>query len=796
MRTVILMLIPIVCCMPSIAFSQHKISGKITDGQKGLPSVTVVLISPSDSSIVKGEIADAEGSFVMEGVGRGSFQLKVSMIGYYGHTSVIEVGNEDLVLSDIVLVEAATELDEVVVRAEKTVLEQRSDRLVLNIQSSITSAGNTVIEVLQKSPGVTINRQSSVISMNGRSGVRIMLNGKLLQMPPDAAMQMLDGMNASGVERIEFITVPPSKFDAEGNAGIINIVTKQNSNYGTSGSVGILFGYKWAETTGGNFNISHRSKSTEWFVDYSMMRTRNLHSMTLDSHWTFDGYPRANESSSYRPNLTNQHNLSTGLHINLSEKVSLNFLLSGYRRNWTLNALTNDLVKVNPDSSVATTMHVYEKNLWESASGSMGLAVKPNTRSELEFNFDYLYYRNDNPSSYNNSTQNEQSVISLTKDTPIRMFVGRADYHYSFSPELTIEAGVKGVQSGLDNDVDVRREENSSSVIDSAFTSNSHLSEEIGAAYLSTNWKLSKATDLTTGLRYEYTHTAIHSVANEVLVDRKYGYLFPNVVIRTTLAPERDVQFSYSRRITRPTYNDIAPFVFFWGPNTFSAGNTSLWPAVSDAFSASYHNRRLTAIAQYSHTNREIINLFQPERDTINNSVVFRSQNLVYLNTLSLSASWSFKPAEWWEVQPAVTTLYQVARTGHFANNVTMKLGGVNVNLTSVMQFKKGVSMEVSGFFQSTSFYGVSRFLPYGTLNAGVQKKFANSSIKLSMDDILYTNVWRVRTLQSQEGIDSYIVYDWHNQFVRLTYTYNFGHTRMQSVKIKSGSGEEQKRVN
>lgn len=786
----------IVCCLPLIANGQHRISGNVTDGQDGLPSATIVLVNESDSSIAKVEVTDAQGSFSLERIAKGSYKIKVSMIGYASTATVVEMDDEDIFLNTIILIESSTQLGEVVVTAEKPVIEQQPDRLVMNVQSSITAAGNTILEILQKSPGVNVNRQSNVISMNGRTGVRIMMNGKLLQMPADAAMQMLDGMNANGIDRIEFITVPPSKYDAEGNAGIINIVTKQSNEYGTAGSVGLLFGYKWAETMGGNFNINHRSKFSEWFIDYSMTRTRNLHLMKMSSQWMDDGQPQSNENSSYRPNLTNQHNLSAGLQLKLSEKVSLNFLLTGYQRNWTLNATTSDVVRVRQDSSVLTTMSIYEKNLWKSATGSMGLTVNPNTRSELGVNFDYLYYRNDNPSSYNTSTQAEHSVISLTKDTPIRMLVGRADYRHTFSPMITVEAGVKAVHSGLDNKVDVRRVTNNISVIDSAFSSDSQLSEDIGAAYLSANVKLSRVTDLTGGLRYEYTHTTISTAMNQGLVDRKYGYLFPNFLVRRQMATERDVQFSYSKRITRPTYNDIAPFVFFWSPNIFSAGNTSLWPAVSDAVSTSYHDRRFTATLQYSHTKREIINLFQPERDTTNNNIIFRSQNLVFLKTLSLSGTWTMKPAAWWEVQATAIAMYQVARTGHFNHNVTMRLPGVNLNVTSIMQFGKGITAEVSGFFQSTSFYGVSKFLPYGTLNAGVQKKFRNGSIKLSMDDILYTNVWRIRTLQPQERLDSNIRYDWHNQFVRLTYTYNLGRARVPAVRIKSGSTEEQRRVN
>ena len=791
-----------ICCIPLISLSQHNISGRITDGQKGLPSATVVLLSVADSTMVKGKPADTEGYFALEQVERGSYKLVVSMVGYSDFTSpVIEVAGQDIVISPVILTEVATELGEVVVTAETPVIEQQHDRLVVNVQNSITAAGNTVLEILQKSPGVTVNRQNSTIGMNGRTGVRIMVNGKPLQLPADAAVQMLDGMNASGIEKIELISQPPAKYDAEGNAGVINIVTKESREYGTNASIGLLLGRKWAEATGVSFNVNHRSERSVWFIDYGMTRTRSRHIMKMDAQWFDDGYAHTNENSSYRPNLTHQQNLTGGLDIRLSEKVSLNLLLSAYRRNWTLNATTSDRVHVGQDSTVFTMMNIHEKNRWQSATGSIGLTIKPAGRSETDVNADYLYYHNDNPSSYNTSTQVEQkspiahSDILLTKDTPIRMLVGRIDHRYAHSPSLHLEAGVKAVHSSLNNTVVTRRVENNTSVTDSAFSSDSKLSEAIAAAYLSATWKVAAATTIISGLRYEYTHTAIHSSARDALIDRRYGYWFPNFSIIVDAAPERSMQLSYARRITRPTYNDIAPFVFFWGPNTFSAGNTSLWPAVSDAVKAAYQNRRWTVALQYSRTKREIINLFQPERDTVNNSVVFRSQNLSYLSTLSLTSTWSLKPAPWWEVDATVTAQYQVARTEHLPHNLRVRLPGANLNVASIMQLGKGYSIEISGFVQSTSFYGVSTFLPQGSLNAGIQKKFSRGSIKISMDDILYTNVWRIRTFSVQNGLDSRIRYDWNNQFLRVACTFNLGQPQLRSVKIKSGSAEEQERV-
>jgi hypothetical protein len=358
-----------------------------------------------------------------------------------------------------------------------------------------------------------------------------------------------------------------------------------------------------------------------------------------------------------------------------------------------------------------------------------------------------------------------------------------------------MEAGVKGVLSHLDNNVLVQRLINNEWTVDPAFTSYSTLNEQIGAAYVSTKWQAGSQWQINSGLRYEYTHTSIGTPTRKNLINRKYGYIFPSIFLSKALDKEKDVQFSYSRRITRPTYNDIAPYVFFWGPNTFSAGNTSLWPAVSDAVKAGYHVKQWTISLQLSHSKNEI-NSYQPERDSQSNSLIYRSQNLNYLNTIGLTNSYSFNIASWWEVQNNLTAQYQVAQTSHLPNNVKFGLYGLNMNLVSILKLPNDFAIEISGFYQSKLLAGIGQYLPQGSLNGGIQKKFGeNGTLKLAMDDILYTNFWRIKTHLPQNNLDTYFNYDFHNQFVRMTYSWKLGNNKLGSVKSKSGSEEERERV-
>ena len=457
------LLLFIATCFAVSSSGQSFIKGRVKDRQQNLSSATVLLLNP-DSALVKAVATDKSGEFSFENIAPGNYIVSSSVIGYSRFFSqVIPVEQEEIILPDIILERLVTELNGVVIKAKKPLIEQQIDRLVVNVQSSATSSGNTVLDILQKTPGVVINRQNNTIAMNGKAGVRIMMNEKLLQLPLDVVFQMLEGMSASNIEKIELITAPPAKYDAEGNAGIIHIVMKGSADLGTNGSFGLTLGYKWAENLGINFNLNHRNARFAYFIDYSGTRDHNLHLLNLTRRSVDSGFVKTVNDFSHRENVTTQQNLNSGLELKLTSKTFLRLSMTAYRRNWDLTAFTNDTSHKTVDSTIITNMNIHESNIWQSATGGIGLETKMNSRSSLTLNLDYLYYHNSNPSDYNvealvmPGNVNEASIIDLTKLTPIHFLVAAADYQYSYSPSLLMEAGIKATRSDLTNDVVVRR---------------------------------------------------------------------------------------------------------------------------------------------------------------------------------------------------------------------------------------------------------------------------------------------------------------------------------------------------
>ncbi|HMG93905.1 MAG TPA: outer membrane beta-barrel family protein [Chryseolinea sp.] len=783
----------------TIAFSQISITGSIGDGQQDLPLVSVLLLN-LDSTIVKGAVTDQAGQFRIEDVAAGSYFISASMVGYSGFVSQeIHAGVSNIALNGIILEETATQLRELTITAQKPLFDQQIDRVVVNVRNSILSSGNSVLEVLQKSPGIVVNRQTNSISMNGKSPVRVMINNKLLQLPLEVVVQMLEGMNASNVEKLELIVTPPANYDAEGNGGIIHIVTTEYEGTGTHASFGLVAGAKWAETFGGNFDIHHRSKNVAYFIDYSVLRSHNLHSLEAQRKINTQEFLQTVNDYSRRENFTTQQNLNMGAEWKIGSNTFVNVLLTGYSRNWKLKASATDQHQVAADSLSTTDMVVQESNIWRSATGSLGFTTNLNSKSKVSATIDYLYYRNSNPSQYDVTIQLQRIppqayLIDLEKSTPIQLYIAKLDYTTDVSPMVSFEAGAKTVLSSLHNDVTVQRGIDNVWTLDTTFSSNSKLREQITAGYISTKWSTGKW-QITGGLRYEHTNTTITTATQKKLTDRRYGNFFPSFLIRRNFDSERDLQFSYSRRITSPTYNDIAPFVFFWGPNTFSAGNTTLFPSLSDALTLGYHKKQWILSLQFTHAKKEITFL-QPEIDESNN-LIYRSQNLKYLNTLGLTNSYSISLTRFWDIHTNFTVQYQVAKAEHLSSDINAHLLNANVSVQNQLKLPRGFSIEISGLYQSKSQVGISQYLPSGSLNAGIQKSFEKAGIlRLSIDDMFNTNNWRIKTYSMENHIDSHFNYYWHNRYVRLTYTWTMGNKSVQSLKVNSGSEEERGRVN
>lgn len=789
---------------PLSAFTD--ITGKVIDESgEPLPFVNVLLLK-EDSSLIKGDITNEEGEFSIEAVATGDYLLSVSMVGFKTEYYSLKVasGQNMLKVGEIQLQEEVAQLAEVEVRARKPLFEQKMDRMVINVQNSITSAGGSVLDILEKSPGVRVNRQRSSIIMGGKDGVLIMINGKESRMPLEAAVQMLQGMRAENVESIELLTTPPAKYDAEGNAGIINIVLKKNENYGTNGSFSLNAGYGIFEKYGGSLNFNHRSGRINIYGDYSYSLDHTSQPSRNTRSLVFNNTATMVDTKSKREAFVPIHNGRLGVDYEIGQKTILGVLLSVYDRRWDMDAFNE--VSIRENGTLITTMDIpnREVNNRRHYTGNFNVHHTLTDEQTLSFNADYLRYRNNNPTDYQNeildvrSNNSSEDHFRMRKVTPLHILVGKLDYVNNIGESFKLEAGLKSTFSRFENDVRLERLNREIWETDPEFTQFVTLREDILAAYSSFRYDISDQTTLSAGLRYEYTSSNLSSPEEKDLVDRHYGNLFPTLFFSQKIDEHHSIQASYNRRITRPTFNDLAPFVIFIDPTTLISGNSALQPAVSNTLKADYRFKTWLLSLSYTHE-EDAIATFQPSVEPESNKQIFAASNMDFLNTWNATITFPVYFTGWWESQNSVTGLWQQLQSSA-AGQETIDVRQKNLSFTSTHSFKlpSNFSLELSGFYQSTSLWGYVSMKPFGSVDIGLQKEFGDGSkLRLAFTDMFNTNDWRWKTELPGQNLDSFFFYDFENRKLMLTYTRSFGSEKVKSARQRStGSEEERQRVN
>lgn len=808
MKSSPLLRLVIVCLIlgTQTSFAQSQIRGRVLD-DKNLPiaGATILLNRSSDSLFLKGGISDTNGQFLLDNIAPESYFINISLIGYEPFSVRPFRLEKDKAIKDFgtfTLHESTTQLQEVAVVAKKALFEQKIDRLVVNVAASSTSAGSTALEVLERSPGVVVNRQNNSIALAGKSGVVVMINGRQNYMTSEAAVQMLNGMSANSIETIEILATPPANMDAEGNAGYINIVLKKNENEGFNGSYSLSAGYGKGEVGGGSINTNYRKGKLNTFFNYDYNRQGQQQDMSFYRSIPFNGRQVETNNDILRLPTRNTNTARMGFDYQLDEKTTLGGLISGYKNHFMMDALANSTFSSNRRTDSLITTKLNEINLWQHIGGNLNVQHTFRANEALTFSTDYLYYDNSNPIDYVNrwSTPNgtlyKTQMLRSGKKTPITIAVAQLDYNRNLGKKAKMETGVKAVSSDFTNDISLESLEGTRWAIDPEFTAKYTLKERIFAAYSSFEVAVNPKIAAKAGLRYEYTTSNLGSLEQANIVDRKYGRLFPSLFLSRTISKESSLGVSYSRRITRPTFNELAPFVIFSDPNTYFAGNAALQPAISSTLKADYRFKGTLISLQYTHEDSTIAS-FQAQVKEGTNKQFSISSNLKNQKTLSLTISQSYAPTKWWSMYGNLAGIWQ--QTNAYYNDVPIQVEVPNLTVTTMQSFSfpKQVSLELTGYFNSGGLFGIFKLQPFGAANAALQKKFKKNGGNLSLgyDNIFNTMVFRSKADIPAQGQAFQYSLQFTQPTVKLTWTCPFGNQKMKTGTRVLRSEDERKRV-
>jgi outer membrane receptor protein involved in Fe transport len=802
------LLLSFIILFPTLSLHAQSVSGKVQepDGSP-LPYANVLLLKSKDSTLVKGAVSSEAGLFKIENIPDGTYRIAVSMVGYqkmYTNPLHISEANKNPRLPTLTVQPQDRQLSQVTVTAQKPLYEQQIDKLVVNVQQTLTATGSTALDVLERSPGIVLNRQSNALSMSGKNGVLVMVNGKIIRLPMDAVIQMLNGMQAGNIEKIELITNPSARYDAEGDAGIINIVLKKNADYGTNGNVSGTMGYGWYERPAAAINVNHRRKKLNLFADYSFGYNKNRTELSTYSNLRYQSQVTENKSLREAKSTYLAQNARLGLDYQVSEKTTLGVLVAGFNNKYQSDTWSHTDVRYGGILDNQMRLHDLETNHWRHGMANLYLHHQFPDKGALSLDVDYLRYQNSSPHAYQNNydylLENRQTeeLIDIYKETPIDMWVLKGDYSLPLSDKSTLEMGGKSTLMGLENELIVSRNTGSNWEVDARLSQRYNLEDHITAAYTNLNQALNTKTKLQAGLRYEYTHTDIGPPGEPPVVRRRYGSLFPSIFLSRDLSKESSLQGSYSRRIQRPEYSLLAPWVIFTSPNSFVTGNPALLPTFTDALQTTYRFKESYLLTlKYSH-DRNALDRFRVVLDSTTNQTYVTPQNIHAINTASLTFSFPIRVTGWWQMQYNLLGVWQKATADIDGQRFSIKQEYANISLTQQFILPFDFTGELKTYYQTPFLWGTNRLKANGSVDAGLKKKLSHNmgALTMSITDIFWMQGVRVTSLIAEANQSANWRFLWEPRVVRLTYSRELGNQKVKAAKGRAtGSEEERNRV-
>jgi len=701
------------------------------------------------------------------------------------------------------------QLETITVTSKKPMFEQKSDRMVINVKNSVISGTSTALDVLEKSPGIIVDRQNSSIGINGKNGVGLMINGKLMYLTPEALVQYLGGISANNIDKIELVTIPPSKYDAEGNAGLINIVLVNNPYTGFNGGYFIAAGYGKRPLGSAGFNFNYRQGKFNVFGNYSFNGDHFIQPSTGFTSFMSAGEKVTVSSYSDRNAIRQVNNARIGLDYQVDSSSVIGLLLSGYDSYWRMWSVNGSEIGRNSIiDTVIRTINDREMNLWQNIMGNVNFQHKFGGAKLLFVDLNYIYYKDNNPNSYTTDIFNGKEEFikhensRSGKITPIKFGILSADYSVPLGKTAKMETGAKIVLSRFSNGITADDLKQGQWVRDSTVSVNYKLRENIAAAYSSVSVQLSNKLSLAAGLRFEYTNSLLESTKKKRLITRKYGELFPTFLLSNKLNENNTVSVSYNRRITRPTFNDLAPFTVFFDPKTYFSGNPALQPAIANSVQASYQYKNISISVSATHEKNSIDNFyFQTDHiDTFSKIVYLSSRNLKYQKYLSANIAMPAIINNWWTMQNNIGANWREISTDFSGLPVIVRKVDFNLSSTQRVILPRRWSMEVTGVYFSTTLVGTAKREPVYRVDAGFQKKFGrkDNTIRFSANDMFNSGgYYNFGDVLPVSGAVVNRTFNFGNLSYKITYSRQFGNSSVRLARERlTGAEDELKRVN
>ncbi len=781
-----------------------KISGKVAD-QKGqpVPYANVALIQ-EDGALVDGAVSDENGAFLIESTKTAKVKLVVSSIGYQSYTSeVFDLApgiSKDF--GSLSIADEMTGLDEVTVKASRPEIIIEPDKTIVNVEGTVMAQGSNALDVIGRSPGIYVDQEGN-INLNGRSGATVMINDRPTYMSSTDLANFLRSMPADNIKSIEVINNPSSRFDAEGSAGVINIQLKRNTVDGAFGNiqVGGQYNGQFAPNAGISLNVKKGKLSTNGTFNYNEYAVYN--DIEINRNFTLEeGVSNFNQDSRINSRYkTPSFNGSANYEINKNQNLALNVQASASD---DINTSTSGTVITNPgqdensyiestnDSEgtrnrLFTNLHYDAKldTLGSKISADVDFTIMDNESSSL---LDNQYWTGNNPES------GYTDKILTLNDMYYTIFTAKTDYTKSLKGGKTLETGLKGSWVKSDNDLDLSRAEGEGPYVPDPNSNQFIYNENVLAAYASLKGSVSEKLSYQAGLRGEYSDIVGNSVTLNQVNKQNYFNLFPSLFVQQKVSDKYQIVYTANRRITRPNYRLLNPFVYYIDPLTSEQGNPNLKPQYSNNFEMNHVvNGAYQFTLGYSVTEDAFMQVFVQDQEA--RTTTTYTDNFDETRAANFRAIVPVEIRKWWTTSNMLQVTYNQFQTQIGEDFLDVDQVSYMVRTQQNFTLPKGFKMEVMAMYLGPQIWGQGSIGGFGWVDAGITKSIMKDKLSLAVNG---TDLFRTQLIKANvqfADIDTSFRQYRSNQGVRFTLKYNFARGESFRVRSNSGSTEERNRL-
>ncbi len=795
--------------MCSFAQQNGKISGSIKDGgnQKVIDAATISLLQSKDSGLLKTAITNKDGGFVFENLKEGKYLVMATSLGHSKvYSQPLEVSGAAEVSTGVLqLLSNTKDLGGVTVTAKKQFIERKIDKVVINPDAMISNAGATALEMLEKAPGITIDKDGN-ISLKGKQGVIVMLDGKPSYMSGPDLVNYLTNLPAGNIDLVEIMQNPPARYDAAGNSGIINIKSKKNKQKGFNGSVSASQSYGQSYRTANTLNLNYRKGKVNTFSTFNANYRENPQWLDINREYLHDNKSVESifEQESYRMRISRFYNARVGMDYYATNKTTLGVVLTGYLNPSNENSINNSRF-YSPTKQLDSSLKARSINdgQWNHKGINLNLRHKfDSTGRELTADVDYLNYDSHslqemtNTGYASNAGQKYQYVRTGDLPSTLDIFSLKADYVQNLSKKIKFETGFKSSFITTDNKAQYFLKQGSQSTIDYNSSNYFEYKENLNAVYVNFSTQ-KKKWGFQTGLRIENTNYEGLQYGNPTRTDssfkKSYTSAFPTMYVSYQLDKKNQFGLSYGRRINRPDYGDLNPFYHFIDPYTYEVGNPFLKPMFSNNLELTHAFKN---ILNTSLTYTQTTDLFGESFSREDSAIVVRNANFGKSDNINLSVGVQLPVAKWWKANINTQANKNMLSGTLNGNVVDINLMMYTFSVNNQFTFKKGWSAELSAFYRSKGSEGQIVIREIAQLNAGVQKQVLKNkgTLKLSIND--FTGPMKVSGyIEDVAAAKASFKQHKDSRFATLTFNYRFGKMYKADKRKSGGAGDEQNRV-